>query len=80
MYSAARKTHFNLSCLNDPKYANWLDATDNSNSVRCKLCKIITHKSFYINVYCPFHPPSQVFFKYLSCVDSIKIPELLYYK
>ena len=38
MSSAAKKTHFNLSWLNDPKYANWVVATGDSNSVRCKLC------------------------------------------
>ena len=25
------------------------------------------HESFYINVYHPFHPPSQIFIKFLSC-------------
>ena len=38
MSSAAKKTHFNLSLLNDPKYTYWLVATGDSNSIRCKLC------------------------------------------
>ena len=37
MSLAAKKTHFNLSWLNDPKYANRVVATGDSNSVRCKL-------------------------------------------
>ena len=36
--SAVKKTHLNLSWLNDPKYAKWVVATGDSNSVRCKLC------------------------------------------
>ena len=39
--SLGKKTHFNFSWLNDPKYANWLVATDNANSVRFKLCNKI---------------------------------------
>ena len=38
IFSAAKKTHFNLSWLNNPKYANWVVATGDSNSVSCKLC------------------------------------------
>ena len=37
MSSAAKKTHFNLSRLNDPEYTNCLVTTGDSNSVRCKL-------------------------------------------
>ena len=37
IFSAAKKTHFNLSWLNDPKYANWVVAIGDSNSLRYKL-------------------------------------------
>ena len=33
-----KKTHFNLIWLNDPNYSNWLVATRDSSSVKCKLC------------------------------------------
>ena len=33
-----KKTHFNLIWLNDPNYSNWLVATGDSSSVKCKLC------------------------------------------
>ena len=33
-----KKTHFNLHLLNDPNYSNWLVATGDSSSVKCKLC------------------------------------------
>ena len=36
--SPGKKTHFNISWLNEPKYANWLVSTSDSNYLRCKLC------------------------------------------